>query len=109
MLDENIQKVLGIIENGGYTEIKRNFVPIGTIQYDVITYNGGTIRLIHEDKGWFTREYVDVLLFVPNKEYCIFYERYKSNHKLFNRVYEAWKKIRNEYDNNEFENNFRFF
>ena len=109
MLNVNIERILGIIESGEFKEIETYVAPIGATHYNVTTYNGGIIRLIHANKVWFTKEYVDVLLFVPNKNNYIFWERYKSNHELFNRVYEAWNKISNEYENNEFENDSKFF
>lgn len=109
MKNVNIERVLEIIENGEYTEIETYVTPMGATHYNVITNNGGIIRLIHANKVWFTKEYIEVLLFVPNKNDYIFWERYKSNHELFNRVYEAWDKIRNEYKNNKSKNYSKFF
>ena len=101
MKNINIERVLEIIENGKYTKIETYVTPMGATLYNVTTNNGGIIRLIHANKVWFTKECVDVLLFVPNKNDYIFCKKYKSNHELFNRVYEAWNKIRNEYEKND--------
>ena len=106
---KNVERALEIIENGEYSKVETYVTPIGSTHFNITTNNGGIIRLIHGNKVWFTKEYVEIILFTPHKDDAIFCGRCKSNDTLFDRVYNAWKKIVDEYYEKENDEYSKFF
>ena len=105
----NIERVLEIIENGEYDEITTYVNCVGATQYNVKTNNGGIIRLVHGNKVWWTKEYVDVILFAPDVDDAIYAGRCKSDDVLFDRIYNAWKKVVNDFDSRKKDEYSKFF
>ena len=103
-----LERILDIIENGEFKEIKKQTLPpllTGASMYDVITNNGGMIRLTHENEGKvlfsnkvsLSKEKIKIRLFVPGEEECISMAIIESDSKNWNRVYGAWRKVVNSF------------
>lgn len=90
----NESRILEILENEEYRNIKTCKSPgIPVWFYEITTNNGGMIRIFHENKVLFCKEKITIAAFVPNKSAAVFMKEYKSNHDLFNKVYNIWYKI----------------
>lgn len=95
----SLERILEIIENREYTQILRNKSVLYSwvTQYNIVTSNGGVIRIIPKFKLFAKRSFI-IYLFVPSESKAVKVFRIESDDKKIGAVRNAYKKIVNDYN-----------
>ena len=92
----SLERVLEIIKNGEFRKVDHIVEPGFFLNYyEVFTNNGGMIRFDKICKVLpFEKDVIDIMLFVPDKEYAVASYRIKSNNPVYDDVYNAYMTIK---------------